>query len=67
MERIIRFLREEIVKLPGWHEDDIKVGNIKAFLDIEEDYVLDDVEAQLKRLYAEFVEFRDLTYHHHYL
>jgi len=59
MERILRFLRDEILRVPGWHEDDIKTGNIDAFLATERDYALDEVEGNLKKLYGEFVQFRE--------
>eukprot|EP00921_Rhytidocystis_pertsovi_P003055 GHVQ01005085.1.p1 GENE.GHVQ01005085.1~~GHVQ01005085.1.p1 ORF type:complete len:840 (+),score=106.77 GHVQ01005085.1:508-3027(+) len=56
MERILRFLFEEIDKLPGAHVHKNKIDN---FLDNDKEYQLDRVEETLNKLYVQFVRFRD--------
>jgi len=56
MERIIRFLGDEISRIPGAH---VEKDNLEDFLAHSNDYKLDDVEVSLKRIYAEFVEFKE--------
>eukprot|EP01071_Lankesteria_metandrocarpae_P007374 Lankesteria_metandrocarpae@DN4661_c0_g1_i1.p1 len=55
MERVLRFLFEEINKLPGA----TIVGNhVESFLNSDDQYKLDSVEAGLQKLYGQFVKFR---------
>jgi len=56
MERILRFLFEEINKLPGAV---IVKNKVENFLQFDNAYQLDRVEESLKRLYDQFVKFRD--------
>lgn len=56
MERIIRFLLEELTKVPG--ASPVK-HNVDAFLDHSDDYKLDDVEAQLHKIHKEFIQFKE--------
>eukprot|EP01053_Blabericola_migrator_P010316 Blabericola_migrator_1__10315@NODE_57_length_15939_cov_84_297253_g52_i0_p3_GENE_NODE_57_length_15939_cov_84_297253_g52_i0NODE_57_length_15939_cov_84_297253_g52_i0_p3_ORF_typecomplete_len836_score196_72V_ATPase_I/PF01496_19/6_9e55_NODE_57_length_15939_cov_84_297253_g52_i01334915856 len=55
MERMLRYLMEEINKLPG---ATIEGGNYQDFLD-NDNFVLDGVEDSLQTLYAQFVKFRE--------
>lgn len=54
MERILRFLEENINKLPNVK---IKKSKIENFLDHDNIYELDQVEESLNRLYVQFVRF----------
>eukprot|EP00928_Gymnodinium_smaydae_P035398 TRINITY_DN2491_c0_g1_i1.p1 TRINITY_DN2491_c0_g1~~TRINITY_DN2491_c0_g1_i1.p1 ORF type:complete len:829 (+),score=209.94 TRINITY_DN2491_c0_g1_i1:162-2648(+) len=56
MERILRFLMEELTRLPG-HE--VIKNNLQNFLDNADEYKLDDVEAKLKSMYNEFKQFKE--------
>lgn len=56
MERILRFLFDEINRLPGAHVTRNKVEN---FLEFDHNYQLDRVEETLNKLYVQFVRFRD--------
>lgn len=56
MERIIRFLCEEVGRIP---EVEIQKDNVDEFLLHSDTYKLDDVETQLKRHYTDFVKFKD--------
>eukprot|EP01056_Protomagalhaensia_sp_Gyna25_P004287 Protomagalhaensia_sp_Gyna_25__4286@NODE_390_length_3596_cov_55_156311_g300_i0_p1_GENE_NODE_390_length_3596_cov_55_156311_g300_i0NODE_390_length_3596_cov_55_156311_g300_i0_p1_ORF_typecomplete_len837_score152_22V_ATPase_I/PF01496_19/1_2e53Complex1_49kDa/PF00346_19/0_2DUF2985/PF11204_8/1_6DUF2985/PF11204_8/5_7e02_NODE_390_length_3596_cov_55_156311_g300_i09273437 len=55
MERMLRYLTEEINKLPG---ATIETGNYQDFL-AHDNFVLDGVEDSLQTLYAQFVKFRE--------
>eukprot|EP01055_Gregarina_sp_Pseudo9_P001768 Gregarina_sp_Pseudo_9__1767@NODE_21_length_5816_cov_43_641856_g19_i0_p1_GENE_NODE_21_length_5816_cov_43_641856_g19_i0NODE_21_length_5816_cov_43_641856_g19_i0_p1_ORF_typecomplete_len837_score202_96V_ATPase_I/PF01496_19/9_8e56DUF3611/PF12263_8/53DUF3611/PF12263_8/19DUF3611/PF12263_8/14Complex1_49kDa/PF00346_19/0_18_NODE_21_length_5816_cov_43_641856_g19_i014733983 len=55
MERMLRYLVEEINKLPGAA---IETGNYQDFLQ-HDNFVLDGVEDSLQTLYAQFVKFRE--------
>eukprot|EP00922_Rhytidocystis_sp_ex-Travisia-forbesii_P060836 GHVS01090244.1.p1 GENE.GHVS01090244.1~~GHVS01090244.1.p1 ORF type:complete len:839 (+),score=131.33 GHVS01090244.1:129-2645(+) len=55
-ERILRFLFDEISKLPGAQVCKNKVDN---FLESDTCYQLDRVEETLNKLYVQFVRFRD--------
>eukprot|EP00922_Rhytidocystis_sp_ex-Travisia-forbesii_P043348 GHVS01064672.1.p1 GENE.GHVS01064672.1~~GHVS01064672.1.p1 ORF type:complete len:837 (+),score=111.29 GHVS01064672.1:172-2682(+) len=55
-DRILRFLFEEIAKLPGGNLTKNKVDN---FLQFDSCYQLDRVEETLNKLYVQFVRFRD--------
>uniref|UniRef100_A0A8C9LJL5 V-type proton ATPase subunit a n=1 Tax=Piliocolobus tephrosceles TaxID=591936 RepID=A0A8C9LJL5_9PRIM len=54
MERILRFLEENINKLPNVK---IKKSKIENFLEHDNIYELDQVEESLNRLYVQFVRF----------
>eukprot|EP00397_Hematodinium_sp_SG-2012_P005295 GEMP01005313.1.p1 GENE.GEMP01005313.1~~GEMP01005313.1.p1 ORF type:complete len:843 (+),score=177.60 GEMP01005313.1:149-2677(+) len=55
MERIVRFLFEEVGKLPNVQ---IHKNDIQGFLDTDAAYKLVEVEGQLKTLYKEFSQFK---------
>jgi len=55
LERILRFLYDEIGKLGA----KVESGHIENFLANDETYQLDRVEMQLKKLYEQFTKFRD--------
>eukprot|EP00746_Dinoflagellata_sp_MGD_P146156 gnl/MRDRNA2_/MRDRNA2_78674_c0_seq1.p1 gnl/MRDRNA2_/MRDRNA2_78674_c0~~gnl/MRDRNA2_/MRDRNA2_78674_c0_seq1.p1 ORF type:complete len:831 (-),score=151.11 gnl/MRDRNA2_/MRDRNA2_78674_c0_seq1:32-2524(-) len=55
MERILRFLTEEISNISG---TEIKKNQVDSFLENDHMYKLDDVEAELKTLYGRFMEFK---------
>uniref|UniRef100_A0A8C9GEW8 V-type proton ATPase subunit a n=1 Tax=Piliocolobus tephrosceles TaxID=591936 RepID=A0A8C9GEW8_9PRIM len=54
MERILRFLEENINKLPNVK---IKKSKVENFLEHDNIYELDQVEESLNRLYVQFVRF----------
>merc|ERR1719414_647127 len=56
MERILRFLFEEINKLPG---ATITKNQVDNFLQYDNVYQMDRVEESLQKLYQQFVKFRD--------
>jgi len=56
MERIIRFLMEELTKVP--HAEVIR-NNVDSFLAKADEYKLDDVEARLKQIYQDFIQFKE--------
>merc|ERR1719287_312954 len=56
MERILRFLGDEVGRIPAAH---VEKDNLDDFLAHSDDYKLDDVEANLKRLYGDFVQFKE--------
>jgi len=56
MERIIRFLTDELARIP---EAEIKTNNVEGFLTNEGVYKLDDVEARLREIYQTFVQCKD--------
>jgi V-type H+-transporting ATPase subunit a len=56
MERILRFLGDELSRVPGAH---VVKDNLEDFLAHASDYKLDDVEAALKRIHVDFVKFQD--------
>lgn len=56
MERILRFLLEELTKVPG---AEVIKNNVDTFLENSEDYKLDEVEARLKQIYADFIQFKE--------
>eukprot|EP00931_Biecheleriopsis_adriatica_P007007 TRINITY_DN108339_c0_g1_i1.p1 TRINITY_DN108339_c0_g1~~TRINITY_DN108339_c0_g1_i1.p1 ORF type:complete len:834 (+),score=146.71 TRINITY_DN108339_c0_g1_i1:91-2592(+) len=55
LERIIRFLFEELSKVPG---ASAFKNNVESFLDNAEEYKLDEVETHLKRAYQTFISFK---------
>jgi len=56
MERILRFMFDEIAKLDGC---EIKTNAVDEFLANDGAYKLDPVEAELQRLYQNFTKFKD--------
>eukprot|EP00929_Paragymnodinium_shiwhaense_P117141 TRINITY_DN8739_c0_g3_i1.p1 TRINITY_DN8739_c0_g3~~TRINITY_DN8739_c0_g3_i1.p1 ORF type:complete len:843 (+),score=166.31 TRINITY_DN8739_c0_g3_i1:72-2531(+) len=56
-ERILRFLSEELSKLQTGGTTAVVSDRIENFLDHDSEYKLDDVEAALKRLYRDFLQF----------
>jgi len=56
MERILRFLTDEVTRIPEAH---IVKDNLDDFLEHASDYKLDEVEAQLKRIHLDFVQFKE--------
>jgi V-type H+-transporting ATPase subunit a len=60
MERLLRFLTDEVERIPNV---EIVKDNVEDFLVHAEDYKLEDVEARLKRYYADFVQFKENNMH----
>merc|ERR1719316_2239748 len=56
MERSLRFLGDEMGRIP---EAQIVKDNLEDFLAHSNNYKLDDVEARLKRIHADFVQFKE--------
>eukprot|EP00444_Apocalathium_aciculiferum_P003379 CAMPEP_0183402208 /NCGR_PEP_ID=MMETSP0370-20130417/13749_1 /TAXON_ID=268820 /ORGANISM="Peridinium aciculiferum, Strain PAER-2" /LENGTH=839 /DNA_ID=CAMNT_0025583755 /DNA_START=1 /DNA_END=2520 /DNA_ORIENTATION=- len=56
MERILRFLLEELNRVP---DAEVIKNNMDSFLDHSDDHKLDDVEARLKQMYKEFIQFKE--------
>jgi len=56
MERILRFLTGELAHIPGAEET---THNIDDFLKRAGDYKLDEVEARLKQIHQEFIQFKE--------
>jgi len=56
MERILRFLNDELDRVP--HEEVIE-NNVTSFLENADKYKLDDVEARLKQIHREFIQFKE--------
>jgi V-type H+-transporting ATPase subunit a len=56
MERILRFLFDELSRLP---DTEVIKNNYQHFLDNCEEYKLDEVEIVLKRMYQDFVQFKE--------
>jgi V-type H+-transporting ATPase subunit a len=56
MERILRFLGDEVGKIPSVH---VLKDYLDDFLAHTNDYKLDDVESQLKRIHDDFVQFKE--------
>ncbi|CAE7854203.1 ftsH2, partial [Symbiodinium necroappetens] len=48
MERIIRFLLEELTRVPG---AEVVKNNVDAFLDHSDSYKLDEVESELLKIH----------------
>mmetsp|Transcript_79806 Transcript_79806/g.258575 ORF Transcript_79806/g.258575 Transcript_79806/m.258575 type:complete len:812 (+) Transcript_79806:94-2529(+) len=55
LERIMRFMFEELSKLEGC---DITQNKVQEYLDFDGNYKLDEVEADLQQLYTNFVKFK---------
>eukprot|EP00418_Pyrodinium_bahamense_P090121 CAMPEP_0179025010 /NCGR_PEP_ID=MMETSP0796-20121207/7754_1 /TAXON_ID=73915 /ORGANISM="Pyrodinium bahamense, Strain pbaha01" /LENGTH=847 /DNA_ID=CAMNT_0020720997 /DNA_START=44 /DNA_END=2587 /DNA_ORIENTATION=+ len=56
MERILRFLMDELTKVPG---TEVIKNNVDSFLEHADDYKLDEVEARLKQIYQGFILFKE--------
>mmetsp|Transcript_55500 Transcript_55500/g.160822 ORF Transcript_55500/g.160822 Transcript_55500/m.160822 type:complete len:857 (-) Transcript_55500:210-2780(-) len=56
MERILRFLNQELTRMPDAQVTKNKVDN---FLENADEYKLDEVEARLKQLHQDFIQFKD--------
>jgi V-type H+-transporting ATPase subunit a len=56
MERLLRFLTDEINRIPG---AEIQKDNIEDFLSHSDEYKLDDVESCVSRFYSDFVQFKE--------
>jgi len=56
MERILRFLVDELKHIPG---SEVVKNNVDIFLENADDYKLDEVEGKLKRLYQDFLTFKE--------
>jgi len=56
MERILRFLLEELTKVPG---AEVVKNNVDIFLENAEDYKLDEVEARLMQIHRDFIQFKE--------
>mmetsp|Transcript_60125 Transcript_60125/g.158169 ORF Transcript_60125/g.158169 Transcript_60125/m.158169 type:complete len:811 (-) Transcript_60125:297-2729(-) len=56
MERILRFLFDELSRVPGVA---VEKNHVDDFLDNASTHKLDDVEVTLKQLYAQFVKFKE--------
>lgn len=56
MERILRFVTEEINKLEGC---EVIKNRVDEFLSGDDTYKLDTVETELQQLYKQFMEFKD--------
>jgi len=57
MERILRFLFDELDRVP--HHDEVIQNNITSFLDNADKYKLDEVEARLKQIHRDFIQFKE--------
>jgi len=56
MERILRFLMDELTKVPG---AEVIKNNVDSFLDNADVYKLDEVEARLKQINQDFIQFKE--------
>jgi len=56
MERMLRFIMEEMRGIPG---ADIVRNRVDDFLENDSKYKMDDVELELKRLYEQFLKFKE--------
>jgi V-type H+-transporting ATPase subunit a len=56
MERIIRFLVEELSRL---QEQEVVKYNVECFLENSHEYELDKVEGKLKQIYQDFIQFKE--------
>lgn len=55
MERILRFLQEELARVPA----EVVQNNVDCFLDHSDSYKLDEVEARLKQIHKDFHQFKE--------
>lgn len=56
MERILRFLLDELTRVPG---ATVIKNQVDSFLDNTNEYKLDEIEKDLKRIYKDFVQFKE--------
>jgi V-type H+-transporting ATPase subunit a len=56
MERMLRFIQEEMRTIPG---QEIVKDRIDDFLENDTKYKMDEVESELKRLYEQFLKFKE--------
>jgi len=56
MERILRFLMDELTKVPG---AEVIKNNMDSFLDNSDEYKLDELEARLKQIHQDFIQFKE--------
>jgi len=56
MERILRFLMDELTKVPG---AEVIRNNVDNFLENADEYKLDEVEARLKQIHQDFIQFKE--------
>mmetsp|Transcript_60124 Transcript_60124/g.158159 ORF Transcript_60124/g.158159 Transcript_60124/m.158159 type:complete len:864 (-) Transcript_60124:297-2888(-) len=56
MERILRFLTDELDRVP---HDEVIQNNVTSFLENADKYKLDEVEARLKQIHREFIQFKE--------
>mmetsp|Transcript_79796 Transcript_79796/g.258535 ORF Transcript_79796/g.258535 Transcript_79796/m.258535 type:complete len:839 (+) Transcript_79796:146-2662(+) len=56
MERIVRFLLEELTRVP---DAEVIKNNVDSFLDHSEEFKLDEIEGRLKQIYQEFIQFKE--------
>jgi len=55
-ERILRFLGDEIARIPEAH---VEKDSLEDFLEHANEYKFDEVEARLKRIHVDFVQFKE--------
>lgn len=56
MERILRFLMDEITRIP---DSEVIANNVQSFLHNADEFKLDDVEMRLKRTHQDFIQFKE--------
>jgi len=56
MERILRFLTDELGRVPGL---EVTKNNVSSFLENADEYKLDEVEAKLTQIHKEFIQFKE--------
>lgn len=56
MERILRFLFEELTRVP---DAQVVKNNVSNFLERADEYKLDELEGKLKQYHQEFIEFKE--------
>jgi V-type H+-transporting ATPase subunit a len=56
MERILRFLMDELTRVPG---AEVVKSSVDSFLEHADEYKLDDLEARLKQIHQDFIQFKE--------
>merc|ERR1719191_957304 len=56
LERVLRFLFDELSKIPG---SEVMKNQVDSFLENDHEYKLDAVESELKKLYEQFMKFKE--------
>jgi len=56
MERVLRFLGDEVERIPSTV---VVKDNLDGFLQHSNEYKLDEVESRLKKIYGDFMKFKD--------